>query len=113
MVKADRMSYITESETGYQEYEILFRPPTGILNSKLPLAPKTELIISFDRADSSLALISKQADAINPFEGKVIPLENCFLRARYYTSPSIRNFFSKLQSREINYKYDECRSGFK
>ena len=113
LVKADRMSYITGSESGYQEYEILFRPPTGILNSKTPLAPKTELIISFDRAESSLALISKVADAANPYEGKVIPLENCFLRARYYTSPLIRNFFSKLNDREINYKYDECRHGFK
>ena len=101
------MSYIVGSDGDYHEYELLFRPPVGILNSKIPLAPKTELIISFDRADSSLALISKVANTENPFEGKVIALENCFLRARYYTSPMIRNFFSKLDDREINYRYDE------
>ena len=108
LVKADRMPYITSIDANYQEYEILFRPPTGILNSKTPLAPKTELIISFDRADSALALISKTVDAENPLEGKVIPLENCFLRARYYTTPMLRNFFAKIEEREINYKYDEC-----
>ena len=108
LVKADRMSYIESTDEDYQEYEILFRPPTGILNCQTPLAPKTELIISFDRADSSLALISKVADQDNPLAGKVIPLENCFLRARYYTTPMLRNFFSKLDEREISYKYDEC-----
>ena len=102
------MSYIIGSDANYQEYELLFRPPTGILNCRTPLAPKTELIISFDRADSSLALISKVAETENPLEGKVIPLENCFLRARYYTTPMLRNFFAKLDEREIHYKYDEC-----
>ena len=108
LVKADRMAFINSDDANFTEYELLFRPSTGILNSKLPLAPKTELILSFDRAESSLALIGKTADAENPLAGKVIPLENCFLRARYYTTPMLRNFFATLDEREINYRYDEC-----
>lgn len=108
IVRSDRMPFLIADDGDFQEYELLFRPSTGILNSKLPLAPKTELILSFDRAESSLALIGKTVNAVNPFAGKVIALDNCFLRARYYTTPMLRNYFSTLEESEINYRYDEC-----
>lgn len=88
-------------------YDLLFKPPSGILNSTKPLLPKTEMIISFDRASSELALLSKATDGLEPLAGKVIELQNVFLSANYYTSPYLRNYFDSITKKDISYKYDE------
>lgn len=90
-------------------FDLLFRPPVGILNSTKPLLPKTDMVISFDRAVSDLALISKTADAENPLDNQVIELENVFLRATYYSSPYLRNYFDGIADKEISYRYDETQ----
>ena len=108
IVARERTSYLTTEDSDWSVYELIFRPPAGILNSAVPLIQKTELILSFDRADSSLALIAKEANLTNPLQGKVLELENVSLSARYYTSPSLRNFFSTIENKELKYSYDEC-----
>ena len=89
-------------------YDLLFKPPSGILNSSKPLLPKTEMIISFDRASSELALINKEQAYESPLAGKVIELTNVFLRATYQSSPFLRSHFDQISTRDISYKYDEC-----
>lgn len=89
-------------------YDLLFRPPSGMLNSSKPLMPKKEVILSFDRAPSEIGLINKAAESDTPLEGKVLPLKNVFLKARYYSSPYLRNYFDTIKTHEISYKYDEC-----
>ena len=88
-------------------YDLLFKPPSGILNSSKPLLPKTEMILSFDRANSEMALINKATNGEAPMDGKVIELQNVFLRANYYTSPYLRNYFDTISTKDISYKYDE------
>ena len=112
---ADRLQLIEEKRqtcvlsTGdTTTYDLLFKPPVGILNSTKPLVPKTEMILSFDRATSEIALINKIKDGTTPLAGKVIALENVFLRANYLTSPYLRNYFDSISTNEISYKYDEC-----
>ena len=89
-------------------YDLLFRPPSGILNSSKPLMPKKELILSFDRATSELGLINKSSESESSLAGKVLPLKNVFLRARYYSTPFLRNYFNTIETREISFNYDEC-----
>ena len=89
-------------------YDFLFRPPAGILNSIKPLAPKFEMIISFDRAISDLSLINKATDSTESLTGKVLEIKNVILKARYYSSPYLRNYFSTIAENDISYYYDEC-----
>ena len=108
-VEAPRLPFAKTSDEKWHIFDLLFRPPIGILNSTKPLLPKTDMVLSFDRAISDLALISKTADGENPLENEVIPLENVFLRATYYSSPYLRNYFQTIEEKEISYKFDETQ----
>ena len=88
-------------------YNFLFRPPTGILNSTKPLLPKSELILTFDRAPADIALINKETIADDSLEGKVLPLKNVYLTAKYSSSPYLRNYFDSISANDISYKFDE------
>ena len=90
-----------------QVYDLLFKPPTGLLNSKKPLLPKTEMILSFDRASSEISLLNKSNESDEPLSGKVVELKNVFMRANYYSTPYLRNYFSTITTEEISYRYDE------
>lgn len=89
-------------------YNFIFRPPTGILNSTKPLLPKSEVIITFDRAIADIALISKTTVPDDEYVGKVLTLKNVSLTAKYCSSPYLRNYFDPLRNTAISYKYDEC-----
>ena len=39
--------------------------------------------------------------------GKVLPLKNVYLKARYYSTPFLRNYFETIENNEISFKYDE------
>jgi len=69
-VVENRESLIDTHNGTSTTYDFIFRPPAGILNSIKPLAPKFEMIISFDRAVSDLSLINSKADGTEPMSGK-------------------------------------------
>ena len=108
-VEAPRSSFAKTSDNEWAIFDLLFKPPVSILNSTKPLVPKTDMVISFDRAVSDLALIAKTSTAENPLENEVIPLENVFLRAAYYTSPYLRNYFDTITEKELSYRFDETQ----
>ena len=107
LITTNRTSLVDSTDGDNVLYECLFRPNAGILNSKLPLLPGCELKLSFDRAKSEFALISTVTDSTVPVDS-VLKLKNLFLRARYYSSPILRNFFGSIDNQEIKYQYDEC-----
>lgn len=90
-------------------YDFIFRPPCGLLNSKKPLLAGTELTISFDRAISDLSMIAKTTNTMSDLLGHAFDLKNVHLTARYYSTPKLRNYFSKIQEGVITYKYDEIQ----
>ena len=107
-IKELRKSLRTSSDPTMTSYDLIFRPPFGILNSKKPLLPKTEMILSFDRANSELSLINMEANTTHSLAGKPLPLKNVSLRARYFSSPYLRSHFATIQEKDISYIYDEC-----
>ena len=106
-VTKTRQSFVTSSGDTVT-YDLLFKPPSGILNSDKPLLPKMEMILSFDRATSEIGLLNKSSAFDSPLTGKVIEMTNVFLRANYYSTPYLRNYFGTISNKEICYKYDEC-----
>ena len=88
-------------------YNFLYRPPMGILNSTKPLLPNSELIITFDRANSDLSLIAKPDTDTDNISNTVLDIKTVYLKANYYTSPFLRNYFSTITKSEIVYNYDE------
>ena len=108
-VETPRTPFAKTNDDKWAIFDLLFRPAVGILNSSKPLLPKTDMVLSFDRAISDLALIEKTPDVENPLENEVIELENVFLRATYYSSPYLRNYFQTVEEKELCYKFDETQ----
>ncbi len=105
-VEKSRKTLSTTSTNTHETYNFIFRPACGILNSSKPLPPKTELILSFDRCSADFGLISKSSDS-GDLSGKVLPLKNVYMTAKYTSSPFLRNYFSTIATKDICYKYDE------
>ena len=90
-------------------YEFLLNPCSGILNSPMPLLPGCELKLSFDRAKIELSSIAiKSDDSTAAIDGTVVELKNLYLKAKYYSSPYIRNYFATIEDHDIKYNFDEC-----
>ena len=106
-VESSRNPFNISADGKWHLYDILFRPPLGILNCSKPLLPKTELSLHFDRAISSLAMVAKERGAENPYKDRSIELENCFLEADYFTTQELRNEFARIGERDICYNFDE------
>ena len=89
----------------------MYRPPIGILNSKKPLLPKAEVILTFDRAVADLALINhvEKDSKDDALSGTVLPLKNVSLTAKYFSSPYLRTYFDQISRTPLSYKYDEVQ----
>ena len=101
-----RESLSSTSTQTHQTYNFIFRPACGILNSTKPLAPKSELNLSFDRCTADMSLIDKADNGVD-LSGKVLQIKNVVLTAKYYSSPFLRNYFSTIVTKDICYNYDE------
>jgi len=104
---ASRATLRDDSSPNFTKFELLFRPPAGILNSMLPLLTNTEMTISFDRAISDLSIISFTENGGTNVTGKALDLKQVFLKARYYSSPFLRNYFDSVKDSETIYAFDE------
>ena len=108
LIQDSRVSIVDSQTDGTQVYEFAYAPGLGILNSNMPLLPGCEIKISFDRAKAELALVKiDSAKEVNLDTG-VLKLTNLSVRARYFSSPSLRNLFSSINENPIHYNYDEC-----
>ena len=108
LVRDSRISLVDSSLTGGTTYECAYSPGIGLLNSKKPLLPGCEIKLSFDRAKAELALIKiDKAKEVDLGPG-ILKLTNLSVKARYYSSPSLRNYFSSIADNPITYRYDEC-----
>ena len=87
-------------------YECMLSPSLGLLNCPIPLVPGCELKLSFDRAKSELAMINQTLAEVSV--DSVLALSNLYLKAKYYTSPYLRSYFSSIETSELKYPYDEC-----
>ena len=108
LLKNTRVSMVDTDNNGNIIYECQYAPGLGILNSGKPLLPGCEIKLSFDRAKAELALIQSDASKEVNLESTVIKLTNLSAKARYYSSPILRNSFAKINDSPIQYKYDEC-----
>ena len=102
-----RATLRNDSPANFTKFELLFRPPAGILNSMLPLLTNTEMTISFDRAVSDLSVIAITNNGGADVTGKALELKQVFLKARYYSTPILRNFFDSVKDNETIYNFDE------
>ena len=108
LLKESRVSLVDNDSGGAQIYECVYAPGLGLLNSKQPLLPGCEIKLSFDRAKAELALIKTDKVKDVDLGAGVLKLTNLSVKARYFSSPSLRNFFAGISENPIRYSYDEC-----
>ena len=86
-------------------YELIFLPCDGFLFDNQPLAPNTELKLSFDRAKALVAL--QEIDTPTSVIENVIELKDTYAVATYISSDNIRKYFGQIERSPINYIYDD------
>ena len=107
LLKDSRVSLVDSTDDGNYIYDCVYAPGLGILNSKKPLLPGCEIKLSFDRAKAELALIKIDKNTDVDLGSGVLKLTNLSVRARYFSSPSLRSYFSTISDNPINYSFDE------
>lgn len=106
LIAENRASVADNSDPNVTVYEFLLKPATGFLNCPTPLLPGSELKLSFDRAKAELALINISSNDVH--SGTVLALSNLHLKAKYCSSPYLRNVFAGIEESELRYRFDEC-----
>ena len=91
---------------GARLYDFIFIPNNGFLNSNLPLLNNCEVKLSFDRCSANVGFLaaSSVTDAIKD----VLKITDCYAITEYISSDKLRNYFGKIDSGPIRYKFEEC-----
>ena len=95
----------TESENGKYKYEFVLTPNYGFLASPEPLLKDCELKISFDRSNWKTS-ITKFDDVTKPCTG--LEIKDCIAIVEYVSSPIYRDYFCKIDTSPIVYKFEDC-----
>ena len=86
-------------------YEFIISPTMGFLGSPEPLMPDCELKLSFDRTPFSNAIV--EMGTPNETCTK-LEIKDCVAYTEYVSSPSLQQYFAKIDTNPIIYQYDEC-----
>ena len=96
-------------EGGKRTYDFIFVPNSGFLNSNLPLLNDCELKLSFDRVNAEISLLKPISTVVtDDLKGSPIKIKDCYAITEYISSEYYRNFFSRIDTQPIQYKFDEC-----
>ena len=89
-------------------YELVFFPSNGFCLDNKPLPLNTSLKFKFNRLDSGFSSVYIGKDPQNGVhKGRPLQIKDCYAICEYVSSPSIRNYFTRIKSKPISYKYDE------
>lgn len=104
--------YFGESSTGKMQYQLRLSLDGGVLNCNQPLPSNTEVKLSFDRSQASVALLYKEYGENKQYpttlDAKVLDIIDPYLEVEYISSPYLRNFYAQIVDRPITMRYDDC-----
>ncbi|CAG5104413.1 Oidioi.mRNA.OKI2018_I69.chr1.g1241.t1.cds [Oikopleura dioica] len=89
-------------------YELVFFPSNGFCLDNKPLPLNTTMKLKFNRLRSEFSTVyigSTPEQATH--KGKPLEIKDCYAVCEYVSSPSIRNYFTRIKSKPISYKYQE------
>lgn len=83
-------------------YDFCIIPNVGFLSNNDPLPTNTEVKLSFDRADPSVALLSADDPTV------VLEIKDCFAMTEYISSPSLRTYLDSIDNVPLRYEFEDC-----
>ena len=86
-----------------KRFDFVFIPDMAFLANPDPLLKNCELKLRFDRADAAVAVL-KLADGGACTE---IEIKDCYAITEYISSPELRNYFDRIDTEPITYKYED------
>ena len=84
-------------------YDFAFIPDMAFLANPDPLLKNCELKLRFDRADAAVAVLKLQ-DGGSCTE---IEIKDCYATTEYISSPDLRNYFDRIDTEPITYKFED------
>ena len=88
-----------------RRYEFVISPNVGFLASPDLLMKDCELKLSFDRANVANCLVEYSTVTNVCTE---IEIKDCYAVTEYVSSPSLRDYFAKIDTTPLVYEYDDC-----
>ncbi|CAG5103486.1 Oidioi.mRNA.OKI2018_I69.chr1.g793.t1.cds [Oikopleura dioica] len=92
-------------------YELIFFPSNGFCLDNKPLPLNTSLKLKFNRLNAGFStyFLSPDGEKVNTgvHYNKPLEIKDCYALCEYVSSPSMRNYFTRIRSKPITYKYDE------
>ena len=96
-----RKNYGTDSGDNIL-YDFCIIPNIGFLCNSDPLPTNCEVKLSFDRAVSSVAILS-DAD-----RGVTLEIKECFAMTEYISSPNLRTYMDSIDNAPLRFEFEDC-----
>ena len=90
-------------------YELVFFPSNGFCLDNKPLPLNTTMKLKFNRLRSeySTVHIGSTSEGQKAHQGQPLEITDCYALCEYVSSPAMRNYFTRIKSKPISYKYQE------
>ena len=86
-----------------KRFDFVFIPDMAFLANPDPLLKNCELKLRFDRADAAVAVLKlEDGGACTEIE-----IKDCYAITEYISSPELRNYFDRIDTEPITYKYED------
>ncbi|CAG5101999.1 Oidioi.mRNA.OKI2018_I69.chr1.g95.t1.cds [Oikopleura dioica] len=108
MIINGRRPQCYETSNGNYIYELIFLPTHGFFMENKPLPQNTDLSITLYRLkhEFSTMFIGENETDMLP-AGEVLKITDAYAIAEYVSSPSLRNYFGRIKSKPITYKFND------
>ena len=94
-------------------FPVIFNPSSAFLSSNLQLLPNVDLTLTFERAAAALSFLKVSKDKDPDISKTVLEIKNPIATTTYISSPYLRNFFSTIEDKPIDYVCQEIDVSFK
>ena len=108
VIKGRRPQCYVNPVTGNFMYELILLPTHGFFLENKPLPTNTEVMLTLHRLshEFSTLFVGSKDDKKLP-EGSCLKITDAYALVEYVSSPSLRNYFSRIRSKPISYKYND------
>ena len=108
IINGRRPQCYVDPQTGNFIYELILLPTHGFFLENKPLPTNTEVMLTLHRLShefSTLFVGPSDAKKLDP--GSCLKITDAYALVEYVSSPSLRNYFNRIRSKPISYKYND------
>jgi hypothetical protein len=108
VIRGRRPQCYENPSNGNYIYELILLPTHGFFLENKPLPQNTEVMLTLHRLKHEFStLFVGKNDAEKLIPGSCLKITDAYAMVEYVSSPSLRNYFNRIRSKPISYKYND------